>query len=143
MGRQGLTSTSSRMVTTNTSSVEFLQPTTTPVRSDLRMSVGQNTLINPSCSTMTKDGYRQAQAQHSEGASSPELFSSRYAGSVFSRVLPLPLASIPGLSSPFPQYRWMGVQHTSLVSLLASRATGTKMARKKTVKTTMPRATRN
>jgi hypothetical protein len=35
--------------------MELRHPTTTPGRSDLRMSVGQNTLINPSCSTMTSN----------------------------------------------------------------------------------------
>jgi hypothetical protein len=52
---QRLTSTSSRIATTNTSRMELRHPTTTPGRSDLRMSVGQNTLINPSCSTMTSN----------------------------------------------------------------------------------------
>ena len=46
------------MATTNTSNVEFLHPTTTPGRSDLQASVGQNTRIRPSCSTMTDDRYR-------------------------------------------------------------------------------------
>ncbi len=49
-----LTSTSSKTATTNTSRVELRQPTTTPGRSDERMSVGQNTRIKPSCSTMTR-----------------------------------------------------------------------------------------
>ena len=80
------TSTSSRTVTTNTSRLEFLHPTTTPGRSDLWMFVGQNTLISPSCSIMS-DGIRGYSRSHLEGTSSLKLLARRYAYSGGSWVL--------------------------------------------------------
>lgn len=70
-----LTSTWSRTAITTTSRPEFRQPTTTPGTSDVGMSIGQNTLINPSCSGMA-DGAQTSERLQLEGPSAPELFSS-------------------------------------------------------------------
>jgi hypothetical protein len=47
------TSTCCKTAMTTTSSPEFLQPTMTPGTSVCSMSVGQNTRINTSCSTIS------------------------------------------------------------------------------------------
>lgn len=126
------TSTSSRIATTKTSRGEFLHPTTTPDRSDLRMSVGQNILIKPSLPCMTES---RAVTQLSKRASSSQLFSSRHAGGGGSGML-----QHENRQSAALQIK--GGRLTKLASRAAKRSTGTKTRPKTNVKIRKPFAAR-
>ena len=123
------TSTSSKTATTKTSNVEFLHPTTTPGRSDLRMSVGQNTRISPSCSTML--------ATTSAGSASRRIL----AASVVLEPIRRAFAGATHVTVS-SNHDGSVVALTKAVSLLARSTTGRKMDKKTSVKATTPFAAR-